>query len=149
MSAALTLPYVWAATCSEPEQREYGHVGEGIQFYRRRTEKILSRYLMASIAVGRVASVMEDVTLRGRASNYHAKNFEDAVIFAIDVENCLRVLDAFALKLVVKIALQDYMISDVAEQLRLSPRTVGRNYGRALDCLSREFLEKGLLVEGN
>lgn len=149
MSAALTLPYVWATACTEPAQRGCDHLENGIQFYRRRTEKILERYLRASLAVGRVASVVEDVTLRGRASSYHAKNFEDVVIFAIDVEKCLTVLDAYSLKLVVKVALQDYMIMDVAEQLGHNPRTVARNYGKAIDRLSSEFLKKGILAEGD
>lgn len=147
MSAALTLPYVWATACSEPAQRECEPVDEGIRFYRRRTEAILQRYLKASLAVGRVASVAQDVTLRGRASNSRAKNFEDVVIFTIDVEKCFRALDAPALALVVKIALQEYMIMDVAEQLGQDPRTIARNYAKALDRLSREFLKKNLLAE--
>lgn len=147
MSAALTLPYVWATACSEPAQREYGHVEDGIQFYRRRTEATLQRYLKASLAVGRIASVAQDVTLRGRASSYRMKNFEDVTIFAIDVEKCLTVLDAHALKLVVKIAIQEYMITDVAEQLGQHPHTIARNYGKALDRLSREFLRREILTE--
>lgn len=147
MSAALTLPYVWATAYSEPAQCEYEHAEEGIRFYRRRTEVILQRYLRASLAVGRVASVVQDVTLRGRASSYRVKNFEDVVIFAIDVEKCLSVLSANALKLVVKIALQEYLIMDVAEQLGQDPRTIARNYGKALDRLSREFLKRDILIE--
>lgn len=147
MSAALTLPYVWATACSEPEQRECGYVDDGIQFYRRRTEATLQRYLKASLAVGRVSSVVQDVTLRGRASSYRMKNFEDVTIFAIDVEKCLTLLDAYALKLVVKIAIQEYMITDVAEQLGQHPHTIARNYGKALDKLSREFLKREILAD--
>lgn len=147
MSAALTLPYVWATACEAAAPRKSEGVEGGVQFYRRRTEALLQRYLRASFAVGRVPSVAEDVTLRGRASSYRMKNFEDVVIFTIDVENCLKILDARALKLVVKIALQEYMFLDAAMQLGLDPRTVARNYGSAIDRLSREFLKKGLLAE--
>jgi len=70
------------------------------------------------------------------------------VIFTIDVENCLKSLDPQSLRLVVKIALQEYVLLDVAEQLRLDVRTVTRHYGEALDRLTMEFLEKRLLVEG-
>lgn len=147
MSAALTLPYVWATACDLSAQRECDTFTEGVQFYRRRTENLLQRYLRASLAVGRVASIAEDVTLRGRATNSRMKNFEDVVIFTIDVEKCLRVLDPQELKLVVKIALQEYMFMDVAEQLQQHPRTIARNYWKALDRLTMEFLKRNLLVE--
>lgn len=147
MSAALTLPYVWATAYSEPTPRECEHVEEGIQFYRRRTEAVLHRYLKASLAVGRISSVMQDVTLRGRTSSYRMKNFEDVAIFAIDVEKCLKLLDVYSLKLVVKIAIQEYMIIEVAKQMGQDERTVARNYGKALDCLSREFLRREILAE--
>lgn len=147
MSAALTLPYVWATENSDPAPREREHVEEGIQFYRRRTEATLHRYLKASLAVGRVASVAQDVTLRGRASSYRVKNFEDVVIFAIDVEKCLKLLDVYSLKLVVKIAIQEYMVIEVAQQMGQDERTIARNYGRALDTLSKEFLRRDILSE--
>lgn len=147
MSAALTLPYVWATVHVDPTPRECEPIEEGIQFYRRRTEAILRRYLKASLAVGRVGSVMQDVTLRGRASSYRMKNFEDVVIFAIDVEKCMKLLDVYSLKLVVKIAVQDYMIVEVAQQMGQDERTIARNYGKALDSLSREFLRRDILVE--
>jgi hypothetical protein len=82
MSAALTLPYVWA-TASEAVARPGNTerpAGE-IAFYRRRTEGLLRRYLRASLAVGRVPSVTDGIPFRGRASNYRLKNFEDVVIF--------------------------------------------------------------------
>lgn len=146
MSAALTLPYVWATERMGPARRRYeDSVSGGLAFYRKRTEALLRRYLRASLAVGRLPSVLSDVTLRGRASSYQMKNFEDVVIFTIDVEKCLRKLEAQALQMVVKIALQDYMLMEVAEQLQLDARTVMRNYGRALDLLTEEFLRRNLL----
>lgn len=147
MSAALTLPYVWATVYKDPSPRECEHIEEGIPFYRRRTEAIVRRYLKASLAVGRVASVMQDVTLRGRTSSYRMKNFEDVAIFAIDVEKCLKLLDVYLLKLVVKIAIQEYMIIEVAQQMGQDERTIARNYGKALDQLSREFLRRDILAE--
>lgn len=160
MSAALTLPYVWAtainatatsttATGTEPRESAAGKQAGGIVFYRRRTENLLRRYLRASLAVGRVPSVAADITLRGRMSSYQMKNFEDVVIFAIDVEKCLGVLGPRALKLVVKIAIQEYMFQDVAAQIGVDVRTVAKDYGRALDRLTEEFLKRNLLAEGN
>jgi len=155
MSAALTLPYVWATAATTtvastaPQHRAAGQHAGGIPFYRRRTENVLRRYLRASMAVGRVPSIAADITLRGRTSSYQMKNFEDVVIFAIDVEKCLKVLDAASLKLVVKIAIQDYLFQDVAAQSGSDVRTVARNYGRALDRLTEEFLKRDLLADGN
>lgn len=154
MSAALTLPYVWATAAtttvaSTPQHRAAGKHAGGIAFYRRRTENVLGRYLRASMAVGRVPSIAADITLRGRMSSYQIRNFEDVVIFAIDVEKCLKVLDAVSLKLVVKIAIQDYLFQDVAAQTGSDVRTVAKNYGRALDRLTEEFLKRDLLADGN
>jgi hypothetical protein len=150
MSAALTLPYVWATASEAPvRQQDAESPVEGLAFYRKRTEAVLRRYLRASLAVGRVPSVAEDITLRGRATSYRLKNFEDVVIFAIDVEKCLKGLEPQALQLVVKIALQEYMLMEVAEQLRLDVWKVSRSYGKALDRLTAEFLKKGLLDEKN
>jgi hypothetical protein len=148
MSAALILPYVWATAVEvSAPQRNSESSTEGLAFYRKRTEGILQRYLRASIAVGRVSSVAGVTTLRGRASHCRLKNFEDVVIFAIDVEKCLKTLNPQALQLVVRIALQEYMMIEVAEQFRQDVRTVRRNYGKALDWLTAEFLRKKLLDE--
>jgi hypothetical protein len=151
MSAALTLPYVWATATEMPLLRREAarEPASGIAFYRRRTESLLRKYLRASLAVGRVPAVAADVTLRGRASSYRMKNFEDVVIFTIDVEKCLSVLDPEALKLVVKIAIQEYRFLEVAGQIGQDVRTVAKNYGKALDLLTGEFLRKGLLAQGN
>jgi hypothetical protein len=146
MSAALTLPYVWATVSTPVRQKHASRPAEGLAFYRKRTERLLRRYMRASLAVGRVPSVVEDITLRGRASSCRLKNFEDVVNFTIDVERCLRTLDASVLQLVVKIALQEYLMQDVADHMRLDVRTVARSYGAALDHLTAVLLERKLLV---
>lgn len=148
MSAALTLPYVWATASAPPQhqEQEQAATAGGNAFYRRRTEGLLRRYLQASLAVGRVPSVAEDMTLRGRATSCRMKNFEDVVIFTIDVEKCLQKLDPQALQLVVKIAIQEYMFIEAAAQTGLDVRTVVRCYGKALDQLTEEFLKRKLLI---
>jgi DNA-directed RNA polymerase specialized sigma24 family protein len=146
MSAALTLPYVWA-TAAEPLPEAKPNVvsANGVIFYRRRTENLLHRYLRASMAVGRVPAVTQEVAQRGRASSCRMKNFEDVVIFTIDVEKCLKRLEPEQLQLVVKIALQEYMYHEVAAQLKQDVRTIVRKYGKALDHLTVEFLKGKLL----
>lgn len=148
MSAALTLPYVWATACEAPANNNASErLPVQLAFYRKRTEALLRRYLRASLAVGRVPSVMDEIAWRGRASNCRMKNFEDVVIFSIDVEKCLAALEPQSLRLVVKVVLQEYMLMEVAEQLRQDVWKVSRNYGKALDRLTAEFLRKGLLDE--
>lgn len=147
MSAALTLPYVWATAEETSARRRFAAPPiSGLAFYRKHTEGLLRRYLRASLAVGRVPSVVGDITLRGRVSSYRMKNFEDVVIFTIDVEKCLKALDPRALQLVVKVALQEYTFLEAAEQFRQNVRIVTRNYGAALDLLTIEFLKRKLLV---
>lgn len=146
MSAALVLPCVWA-TAAPAQRLQAKKPATGLAFYRKRTENLLRRYLQASLAVGRVPSISEDIIVRGRASSRRMKNFEDVVIFAIDVERCLKVLDAEALSLVVKIALQEYALVEVAEQLHLDARTVARAYGAALDQLTITLRRKKLLAD--
>jgi hypothetical protein len=148
MSAALILPYVWATAAGQaPAQWKYNErPAQELAFFRKRTEGLLRRYLRASLAVGRVPSVADDLTLRGRVSSYRMKNFEDVVIFTIDVESCLKMLDPQALQLVVKIALQEYVLLEVADQLRQDVRAVTRQYSEALDKLTVEFLKRRLLV---
>jgi len=148
MSAALILPYVWATVKDRAlELQQSGErPAQELAFFRKRTEGLLRRYLRASLAVGRVPSVSEDITLRGHVSSYRIKNFEDVVIFAIDVEKCMKTLDPQALHLVVKVALQEYMLLEVAEQLQQDVRTVTRHYGEALDQLTVEFLKRKLLL---
>ncbi|MGC2164003.1 MAG: hypothetical protein WA634_19035, partial [Silvibacterium sp.] len=86
MSAALTLPYVWATAVEIPEPRENAEgPARELAFYRKRTEALLRRYLRASLSVGRIPSVANDMTLRGRVSSYRMKNFEDVVIFDLSV----------------------------------------------------------------
>lgn len=146
MSAALTLPYVWATAAEPlPQPKPDAVASNGVVFYRRRTESLLRRYLRASMAVGRVPAITQEVAQRGRVSNCRMKNFEDVVIFTIDVEKSLERLDAESLQLVVKIALQEYMYLEVAAQLGQDVRTIARNYGKALDRLTVEFLKRKLL----
>jgi hypothetical protein len=148
MSAALTLPYVWATVYETPVRRRFTALPiSGLAFYRKHTESLLRRYLRASFAVGRVPSVMGDITLRGRVSSYHMKNFEDVVIFTIDVEKCMKALEPYALQLVVKVALQEYTLEEAGEQFRQNVRVVTRNYGEALDLLTAEFLKRNLLAQ--
>ncbi len=147
MSAALTLPYVWA-TVNEPVVERDRHLRPlgGLAFYRRRTEILLRRYMSVSMDMGRVPSVMGNLEFRGRRSSYRIRNFEDAVIFVIDVERCLKRLDGFSQELIARIALQEYTQAETAVLMKQGVRTVTRRYAEILDRLTSIFLERKLLI---
>lgn len=147
MSAALTLPYVWATAKEEAAERSRSlrPLG-GLAFYRKRTEILLRRYMSVSMDMGRVPSVMRNLEFRGRGSSYRIRNFEDAVIFVIDVERCLKRLDGFSQELLARIALQEYTQAETAVLMKQGVRTVTRKYGEILDRLSSIFLERKLLA---
>lgn len=151
MSAAhafpnLTLPYVWATveatptpSCLRPRPLS------GVAFYRKHTEALLRRYMRVSLDVGRLPSILSRTVVRGRASCSRLRNFEDAVIFVIDVERCLKRLDLSSQELVARIALQEYTQAETAELTGQSARSILRKYGESLDRLTTIFLEAKLL----
>lgn len=146
MSAALTLPYVWAEsetvdTDSVPVCPPAG----GIAFYRKRTELLLRRYMLVSLQTGRVPSMLGNCVFRGKASSYRMHSFEDAVIFLFDIEKCLKKIDPLGRELISRIALQEFTQEETAQLIGESLRTVTRKYADTLDELSRIFLDLELL----
>ena len=63
-----------------------------LAFYRKHTEKMLRRYLYASMLVGRAPAILGEPIGRGWVSSRKVKTFEDAVIFVLDIERCLKKL---------------------------------------------------------
>ena len=146
MSAALTLPYVWAESATEnTHSASLSRHADGIAFYRRRTELLLRRYMFVSLQTGRVPSLIGNCVFRGKASSYRMHSFEDAVIFLFDIEKSLKKVDPFGHELIARIALQEYTQEEVAQLIGQSPRSVTRKYLETLDVLSRIFLDLELL----
>jgi hypothetical protein len=148
MSAALALPVVLQTATAVAETvlptarpRALG----GLAFYRRHTEALLRRYLATSMEIGRVPSLLGNVVFRGRVSSYRVRSFEDRIIFVFDVEKCLKRLDRTSQEAVMHIALEDYTAQETATIMTQGLRSVERVYGEALDRLTRQFLENGLL----
>jgi Sigma-70, region 4 len=154
MSAAATLPTVQASVLHASGdaplgcQRDAALLPGGTVFYRRRTEAMLSGYMHASMAVGRMPSLLGSSVFRGRASSSRLHTFEDAILFVFDVEKCLKRLDAESRELIARIALQEYTHAETAQLTGQSERTVGRKYAFALDQLTNILLEVGLLEPG-
>ena len=75
---------------------------------RKHTEKMLRRYLYASMQVGRAPSILGDPIGRGWVSSRPVRTFEDAVIFVLDVEKCLNQLGSLDRQMLSRIVLQEY-----------------------------------------
>jgi hypothetical protein len=168
MSAALQLPVIWGA--GNPHSNWQGNAGSwqdqsrlkreagdridvpgagpdiSLGFYRRHTENLLRRYLYASMQIGRAPSLLGDPVSRGWASSRPIRTFEDAVIFVLDVERCLNRINSLDRKMLSRIVLQEYTQAETATLLGMSVRTVSYKFPQAIDRLTEQLLETGLLV---
>jgi hypothetical protein len=168
MSAALQLQAVWGAgspqnewfavDCGRHSARqtkvrpeldsgEPEHLPDtSLAFYRKHTEKLLRRYLYASMQVGRTPSILGEPIARGMVSSRTVRTFEDAVIFVLDIESCIEKLGSLDKAVLSKVVLQDYTQAEAAVLLGMNPRSLAYRLPRALDRLTEKLLEAGLLV---
>jgi hypothetical protein len=169
MSAALQLPVLWQGeeiqpsiqasgrgwpqqigTQVEPPRRdkagERSEPAVSVAFYRKHTEKMLRRYLYASMQVGRAPSILGSPIGRGWVSSRPVKTFEDAVIFVLDVETCLDKLGSLDRQMLCRIVLQEYTQAEAANILGMSVRTISYKVPLALDRLTERLLTAGLLI---
>ena len=117
----------------------------GLAFYRKHTLGLLQRYLQLSIELGRAPSALGKIVLRGHVSSYRLRTFEDGLIFVLDVEKCIGLLDPTSREVVLRIALEDYPVFQTVVLTGHSSRSVTRIYGDAMDRLTSFFLRFGLL----
>jgi DNA-directed RNA polymerase specialized sigma24 family protein len=165
VSAALQLPTVWAtanliyewrdahaesraqSNPIQPEQETIEDVPEiSLAFYRKHTEKMLKRYLYASMLVGRAPAILGEPVARGWASCRRVKTFEDAVIFVLDIERCLDKLGHVDRAILSRIVLQEYTQEETAALLGVALRTISYKYPIALDRLTALLLQSGILI---
>jgi hypothetical protein len=168
MSAALQLPMVWEPGNS-PRIGQEAQAGRlqgraarqeaeppanapaagpvvSLAFYRKHTEKMLRRYLYASMQVGRAPSILGDPIGRGWVSSRPVRTFEDAMIFVLDVETCLKQLGSLDRKMLCRIVIQEHTQAETASLLGMSIRSVSYKFPEALDRLTEKLLKTGLLV---
>ncbi len=117
-----------------------------LAFYRKHTERLLRRYLYASMQVGRAPSILSEPVARGWASSRPVRTFEDAVIFVLDIENCLSRLGSLDRELLSRVVLQEYTQTETAVLLGMSVRTVSNKFPLALDRLTARLLDASLLI---
>ena len=168
MSAALQMPMVWGAAVSQPVWEEDRRKWEPkpaaraevkppaeapangslvrLAFYRKHTEKMLRRYLYASMQVGRAPAILGDPIGRGWVSSRPVHTFEDAVIFVLDVETCLNQLSSLDRQMLCRVVMQEYTQAEAATLLGMSQRAMSYKFPLALDRLTEKLLNTGLLV---
>jgi hypothetical protein len=115
-------------------------------FYRKHTEKMLRRYLYASMQIGRAPSILSDPVCRGWCSSRPVRTFEDAVIFVLDMEVCLNHLGSLDREMLTRIVLQEYTQVEAASLIGMSVRAIAYKFPQALDRLTEKLLDHGLLV---
>jgi len=172
MSAALQLPLVWAGrTAQSPRQpgplaaavhhiqRKLPEIDQqadlnvpadelevSYAFYRKYTENLLRRYLYASTQVGRSPSLLGQSVGRGWVSSRKIRTFEDALIFVLDVECCLKRLSSVDRQLISRVIIQEYTQSETAAIMGISVRTVCTKLPQAIDRLTEDLVQADLLV---
>ena len=155
MSAAVVLPFVQAfaqgpslpilvtpipvSPAGErlPSRPPQPYVG----IYRKYTVALLRRYLSLSLKAGRVPSVLGQEMFRANITHYRTATFEDVVIFLHDVDRSLEKLTPEQQHLIARITLQEFTVGEVSAALSADPRTIIRRHTRALDSLTRIFLD--------
>ena len=164
MSAALQLPLVWAANAAlqprllpDPQLLQQAPTAKKARttpetpppitwaFYRKHTENLLRRYLYASFQIGRSPALLIDSIERGWASSRSIRTFEDALIFVLDVERCLKKLSPVDLQLISSVVVQEFTHTETAAMLGISRRTIDYKLPLALDRLTEALVKSQLL----
>lgn len=113
--------------------------------YRGRTLKLLRRFFHVSVEIGRLPSLIGREIFRSRVAHCRVPTFEDRVIFAHDMEQCLARLEWFSQQLVARVVFQEHSFEEAARLLRTTERTVRRRFPAALDELSEILLRQELM----
>lgn len=114
-------------------------------FYRKHTERMLRQYLHASMQVCRSPELLDRSVGRGWVSSRRVKTFEDAVIFVLDIERCLKRMGQVDRLLLERVVMQEYTYLEAAKLMGLTERVLARRVPEALDRLTELLLASGLL----
>ena len=149
--AVATLPRIWAVAATpdvsktpKPLARR-SEVKVELGFYRKYTEGLLRRYTQMTMEAGRVPSMLGRSVLGGKASSYRIHGFDDAVIFRIDMEKCLKQLESSELEVVRRVAMQEYTQAEAAALMGICLRSCVQRYGRSMDKLTGILIRARML----
>jgi DNA-directed RNA polymerase specialized sigma24 family protein len=116
-----------------------------LSLYRRRTVKLLRRYLRLAIEAGRLPSLLGRECFRAQFTGSRAHTFEDTVIFVHDVERSLEELDRFDQILIALIVLEERSQDEAARLLGYNRRSVVRRFSEALDRVTEILLRRHVM----
>ena len=116
-----------------------------LSLYRRRTVKLLRRYLRMAIEAGRLPSLLGRECFRSQFTGSRSHTFEDTVIFVHDVERSLEELDRFDQILIALIVLEERSQNEAARLLGYNRRSVVRRFSEALDRVTEILLRRNVL----
>lgn len=119
--------------------------GIDVWIYRSRTTALLRRYARASIESAALPSPLGRELFGTRITSYSVQTFEDAAIFAADMDRSLERLSALDRTLITASVIEGYTIAEVAELMHYSERTIERQLFAAIDELTCILLRYGLL----
>ncbi len=114
-------------------------------FYRKYTEAMLRRYAVMKLQKGRVPSLLGRELFRGKVTSCRIHGFDDMIHYVLDVESCLKLLNADQQKVVFRVAVQEYTLGEAAAMLRWSLRSTQRRYNEAIDELTAIFQKRKLM----
>ena len=86
---------------------------------------------------------------RGWVSSRRVRTFEDALIFVLDVERCLKKLTNLDRQMISRVLLQEYTQAETAVLLGVSVRTICTKLPQAIDRLTESLVESDLLTLPN
>jgi hypothetical protein len=113
--------------------------------YRYETIAMLQKYLVVSLALGRLPSLLGGEMFRSKVTAYRATSFEDMVIFVADMSACLGRLGEASRKFIALHVFQAYTIEESASKMGCYRTTAWRIHSDALDEMSEILLRFGLL----
>lgn len=115
-------------------------------FHRDCCVTLLRRYFNVCAELGRLPSLLGREVFRARTSSRRPASFENGVIFSIDVERCLELLDEFERQLIARLVLQEHSEEEAARLLHCCRETISRRLPGVLDKLADIFIERKLLT---
>ena len=116
-----------------------------LNYAHARTVGVLLRFLRTSLQAGRMPSLLGREVFRSRTPSLPARAFEDAVVFACDVERCLHSLDPMGQRLVAFCILEDRSEWEASRRFHHSQSDISRRLSQTLDLLHETFCRIGLL----
>jgi hypothetical protein len=113
--------------------------------YRPRTIAMVRRYGRAAIELGRLPSLLGREFFRAKVTSYTVHTFEDAIIFAFDMERSLESLTPLERSLLGRLIIQEYTQDDLALRMHVDRGNLNRKFMDSVDHLTEIMLANGLL----